>query len=104
MACTMSVASRSQLVSAGSARTITAARRLHPATFPLQPKLRPSFATLRASIRASRSSLSVQASIGSSVADRIEQPPRVVPATLPRVYVYDHCPFCVRVRLALGFK
>ena len=23
---------------------------------------------------------------------------------LPTVYVYDHCPFCVRVRLALGIK
>lgn len=30
--------------------------------------------------------------------------PRVVPDVLPRVYVYDHCPFCVRVRLALGYK
>ena len=23
---------------------------------------------------------------------------------LPKIYVYDHCPFCVRVRLALGLK
>ena len=23
---------------------------------------------------------------------------------LPVLYVYDHCPFCVRVRLALGVK
>lgn len=23
---------------------------------------------------------------------------------LPTLYVYDHCPFCVRVRLALGIK
>jgi len=23
---------------------------------------------------------------------------------LPTVFVYDHCPFCVRVRLALGMK
>eukprot|EP00601_Ochromonadales_sp_CCMP2298_P025924 CAMPEP_0173292618 /NCGR_PEP_ID=MMETSP1143-20121109/12834_1 /TAXON_ID=483371 /ORGANISM="non described non described, Strain CCMP2298" /LENGTH=288 /DNA_ID=CAMNT_0014232037 /DNA_START=1 /DNA_END=867 /DNA_ORIENTATION=+ len=30
--------------------------------------------------------------------------PRVVLDTLPIVYVYDHCPFCVRVRLALGLK
>jgi hypothetical protein len=29
---------------------------------------------------------------------------RVVLETLPIVYVYDHCPFCVRVRLALGLK
>ena len=32
------------------------------------------------------------------------QPARVVPPTLPVVYVYDHCPFCVRVRAALGLK
>ena len=30
--------------------------------------------------------------------------PRVVLSPLPIVYVYDHCPFCVRVRLALGLK
>ena len=28
----------------------------------------------------------------------------VVRADLPIVYVYDHCPFCVRVRLAMGVK
>jgi len=27
-----------------------------------------------------------------------------ISAKLPQVYVYDHCPFCVRVRLALGLK
>lgn len=32
------------------------------------------------------------------------QGPRVVRDELPIVYVYDHCPFCVRVRLALGIK
>jgi len=32
------------------------------------------------------------------------QPPRVIREQLPIVYVYDHCPFCVRVRLALGIK
>jgi len=32
------------------------------------------------------------------------QPPRCVRDELPIVYVYDHCPFCVRVRLALGVK
>eukprot|EP00808_Paulinella_micropora_P018633 g50428.t1 len=31
-------------------------------------------------------------------------PPRVVLPELPTVYIYDHCPFCVRVRLALGLK
>jgi len=30
--------------------------------------------------------------------------PRVVRDRLPVLYVYDHCPFCVRVRLALGMK
>ena len=25
-------------------------------------------------------------------------------AAVPELYVYDHCPFCVRVRLALGVK
>ena len=34
----------------------------------------------------------------------IAQPARVIKDTLPKIYVYDHCPFCVRVRLALGLK
>ena len=25
-------------------------------------------------------------------------------APLPRVYAYDHCPYCVRVRLGMGLK
>eukprot|EP00543_Licmophora_paradoxa_P005642 CAMPEP_0202446142 /NCGR_PEP_ID=MMETSP1360-20130828/4752_1 /ASSEMBLY_ACC=CAM_ASM_000848 /TAXON_ID=515479 /ORGANISM="Licmophora paradoxa, Strain CCMP2313" /LENGTH=300 /DNA_ID=CAMNT_0049062579 /DNA_START=104 /DNA_END=1006 /DNA_ORIENTATION=+ len=29
---------------------------------------------------------------------------RIVLEELPSVYLYDHCPFCVRVRLALGIK
>lgn len=29
---------------------------------------------------------------------------RVIRQELPTLYVYDHCPFCVRVRLALGVK
>ena len=32
------------------------------------------------------------------------QGPRIVRDELPVVYVYDHCPFCVRVRVALGIK
>jgi len=28
----------------------------------------------------------------------------VITAALPELYVYDHCPFCVRVRVALGLK
>eukprot|EP00178_Gracilaria_changii_P008576 TRINITY_DN2593_c0_g1_i5.p1 TRINITY_DN2593_c0_g1~~TRINITY_DN2593_c0_g1_i5.p1 ORF type:complete len:385 (+),score=85.76 TRINITY_DN2593_c0_g1_i5:330-1484(+) len=31
-------------------------------------------------------------------------PPRVVPSPLPTLLVYDHCPFCVRVRHLLGLK
>jgi len=30
--------------------------------------------------------------------------PRIIRPELPILYVYDHCPFCVRVRLALGIK
>uniref|UniRef100_A0A7S3LB76 GST N-terminal domain-containing protein n=1 Tax=Amphora coffeiformis TaxID=265554 RepID=A0A7S3LB76_9STRA len=33
-----------------------------------------------------------------------EKPARVIRDDLPIVYVYDHCPFCVRVRVALGLK
>lgn len=29
---------------------------------------------------------------------------RIIVSPTPIVYVYDHCPFCVRVRLAFGFK
>uniref|UniRef100_A0A6T6GUA9 GST N-terminal domain-containing protein n=1 Tax=Craspedostauros australis TaxID=1486917 RepID=A0A6T6GUA9_9STRA len=32
------------------------------------------------------------------------KPERVVRDQLPTLYVYDHCPFCVRVRFALGMK
>ena len=28
----------------------------------------------------------------------------VVAQAVPELYVYDHCPFCVRVRVALGVK
>lgn len=31
-------------------------------------------------------------------------PDRIVLSPLPRLYVYEHCPFCARVRLALGVK
>lgn len=37
-------------------------------------------------------------------ATAFQQGPRIVRDQLPIVYVYDHCPFCVRVRLALGIK
>ena len=29
---------------------------------------------------------------------------RISLAALPELYVYDHCPFCVRVRMAMGLK
>eukprot|EP01035_Chromulina_nebulosa_P020165 gene20165-26179_t len=32
------------------------------------------------------------------------KPARVILDPLPTLYVYDHCPFCVRVRLAFGLK
>jgi hypothetical protein len=38
------------------------------------------------------------------VATAFSKPERVIRDDLPAVYVYDHCPFCVRVRLALGIK
>mmetsp|Transcript_23185 Transcript_23185/g.38369 ORF Transcript_23185/g.38369 Transcript_23185/m.38369 type:complete len:299 (-) Transcript_23185:232-1128(-) len=37
-------------------------------------------------------------------AEAFVQSDRVVMEELPTLYVYDHCPFCVRVRIALGIK
>jgi len=34
----------------------------------------------------------------------LSKPPPVALPQTPVVYAYDHCPFCVRVRLALGLK
>jgi len=34
----------------------------------------------------------------------LELPPKVTLSPLPVLYNYDHCPFCVRVRVALGLK
>jgi len=54
---------------------------------------------------ARRSSLtSVQMSSPAVDAAPFAKPPRAVREQLPIVYVYDHCPFCVRVRLAMGVK
>jgi GrxB family glutaredoxin len=39
-----------------------------------------------------------------SVVVPFSKPERVIRDDLPTVYVYDHCPFCVRVRFALGIK
>jgi glutaredoxin 2 len=49
-----------------------------------------------------KSALSVSSS--ATEVSPFSQPPRCVRDELPIVYVYDHCPFCVRVRLALGVK
>lgn len=35
---------------------------------------------------------------------QFQQGPRIIRPELPILYVYDHCPFCVRVRLAFGMK
>jgi len=53
---------------------------------------------------ASRSVAPTVASAEASSFSNYELPPRIVRETLPTLYVYDHCPFCVRVRLALGLK
>lgn len=50
-----------------------------------------------------RAAMSMTAST-SSEAVPFAKPDRVVRDILPTVYVYDHCPFCVRVRFALGLK
>lgn len=46
------------------------------------------------------------ASLASSATDvtPFVQGPRIIREEVPILYVYDHCPFCVRVRLALGVK
>ena len=46
-------------------------------------------------------------SSSSAATDKFVKPPRLVPedpSLIPTLYNYDHCPFCVRVRLALGLK
>jgi len=40
----------------------------------------------------------------SETAEAFTKPERVIQDELPTLYVYDHCPFCVRVRVALGLK
>ena len=50
------------------------------------------------SIRHSKIGLSMAATIAPGTT------PRIVLNPLPKLYIYDHCPFCVRVRLALGIK
>uniref|UniRef100_A0A7S4AN15 GST N-terminal domain-containing protein n=2 Tax=Pseudo-nitzschia australis TaxID=44445 RepID=A0A7S4AN15_9STRA len=48
-----------------------------------------------------------KSSESSSSSNSFVKPPRLIPddpSLIPSLYNYDHCPFCVRVRLALGFK
>lgn len=56
-----------------------------------------------ASPKSQRSLISLQLSTAVSP-DAYTKPERVVMDDLPTLYVYDHCPFCVRVRLAFGMK
>lgn len=51
-------------------------------------------------IRSMKSTLKMS----STAAEVYTQGPRVIRDDLPIVHVYDHCPFCVRVRFALGVK
>lgn len=53
------------------------------------------------SSRKSRATLKMTATKATAVRASPEQ---VVLSPLPRVYQYDHCPYCVRVRYALGVK
>ena len=46
-------------------------------------------------------SLELSTAVSSDIYTR---PEKITMDDLPTVYVYDHCPFCVRVRLALGIK
>ena len=39
-----------------------------------------------------------------SLAEALRGPMTVIGAPIPRLYVYDHCPFCVRVRFIMGIK
>jgi glutaredoxin 2 len=42
--------------------------------------------------------------MSNTLAEAARDPAKVTGAPIPRVYVYDHCPFCVRVRFVLGIK
>jgi hypothetical protein len=55
------------------------------------------------SLQAHRSLTALELSTTVS-SDSYTKPERIIMDDLPTVYVYDHCPFCVRVRLALGIK
>ena len=52
----------------------------------------------------SSNSLLLKMSASATEAEPFAKLDRVIMDDLPILYVYDHCPFCVRVRLALGAK
>lgn len=64
----------------------------------------PTLPGVACNLQKSKRTHSALASSGSEEASPFEQGPRIIRDELPVVYVYDHCPFCVRVRLALGIK
>jgi hypothetical protein len=51
-----------------------------------------------------RSLSSLQLSTAVSATNAFAKPERVVLEKLPTLYVYDHCPVCVRVRFVFGVK
>jgi GrxB family glutaredoxin len=52
----------------------------------------------------SQSLLRMSTDMTSAEAVPFVRPPRVIRDVLPVLYCYDHCPFCVRVRVGLGLK
>ena len=69
---------------------------LHESARTFIPALR--IAGTTANRRAARFTMSV------TTTPKISRPTQVVLSPLPRLYQYDHCPFCVRVRYCLGVK
>lgn len=53
--------------------------------------------------RSTQSSM-LSMTVSSDAGAPFKQGPRVIRDEVPILYVYDHCPFCVRCRLALGIK
>lgn len=53
-------------------------------------------------VRGLRSSVMVKG--GHNILNLSSQSDKIITSPLPKLYVYDHCPFCVRVRLAFGLK
>ena len=49
-------------------------------------------------------SLNLVSVAAESITDAYQKPERVIRDEIPTLYVYDHCPFCVRVRVVLGIK